>query len=75
MEIIEGIIVDECVQALCGDVWGGAEDQFMEESIKSKAFKQTKCCVGATLDPTREPVCRKEAQWTVDYLMIIYMKI
>lgn len=47
----------------------------MEESIKSKAFKQTKCCMGATLDPTREPVCWKEAQLTVDYLIIICMKI
>lgn len=36
MEIIEGIIVDGCVQALCGRVRGAAEDQFMEESIKSK---------------------------------------
>lgn len=35
MEIIEGIIVDGCVQALCGRVRGAA-DQFMEESIKSK---------------------------------------
>lgn len=36
MEIIEGIIVDGYVQALCGRVRGAAEDQFMEESIKSK---------------------------------------
>lgn len=34
MEIIEGIIVGGCVQALCGHVRGAA--QFMEESIKSK---------------------------------------
>lgn len=30
MAIIEGIIVDGCVQALCGRVQGAAEDQFME---------------------------------------------
>lgn len=34
MEIIEGIIVGGCVQALCGHVRGAA--QFMVESIKSK---------------------------------------
>lgn len=60
---------------LCHDVRGGAEDQFMEESIKSKAFKQTKCCMGAVLNPTREPLCGKEAQLAVDYLVIICMKI
>lgn len=35
MEIIEGIIVDGCIQALCGRVQGASKDQFIEESINS----------------------------------------